>query len=223
MGRILAVIVMALSLAGATAQAATFVAGADETAGWNRTDLNGVRARKQPVLLYVYDSTIKTGNTTGQYFEVTLLGLGQKTPNVKVKEAVKDLYKVKIRADDLGFPEGITSKAIGGAALYVMTCDGTVVGAWWKNNQGTANDFINACKAAVGANPTSVAKLEKTPPEKFERKRPEEKKTEAVPGEPAEKTPEKVGAIPGLGHGEEKSGAPAKPAEKKTEGKLEDE
>ncbi|MCW8130526.1 MAG: hypothetical protein KIS92_09275 [Planctomycetota bacterium] len=222
MGRALAMFVGVGLLACASAHAATFVAGADETAGWNRTDLNGVRARKQPVLLYIYDSTVKTGNNTAQYFEVTLLGLGQKVPNPKVQEAVKDLYKVKVRADDLGFPETLTSKAVGSAALFVLTCDGTVVGGWWKNNQGTAVDFINACKMAVAANPTSVAKLEKTPPEKFERKRPEEKKTDAGPPEPEEKKPEKMGGIPGLG--EEKTGAPPKKEEKKTQpGKLEDE
>ncbi|MBI3828425.1 MAG: hypothetical protein HY291_02855 [Planctomycetes bacterium] len=217
----IAVVGICIAAQGSAWAVASFVAGADETFGWERADINMVRSRKKPTLVYVYDSTLKQVNHTGQYFEVTLLGVGQTTPNAKVREAISGFYKVRIRADEKGWPDEIVNKGKDGAALYVMTGDGTVVGAWWKGNQGSANDFINACKTATAANDTAVARMEKNPPPKFEHRKEPEKTEDKAPVE--EKKPVTT-TIPGLGNdGEKKTDAPKKTEEKKTTGKVEDE
>lgn len=220
----IAIAVVGVSIALQSTAWAAFVAGADETFGWERADINMVRSRKKPTLLYVYDSKVKS-NSTAQNIEVTLLGVGQTTPNAKVRDAISGFYKVRVRADELGWPAEVIAKGKDGAALYVMTCDGTPVGAWWKGNQATVNGFIDACKAAAAANDAVIARLEKNPPPKFEhRKLPEAPQPKEEVRQEEQKPP--PAKIPGLGNGndeEKKTDAPKKTEAKKTEGKVEDE
>jgi len=214
--------VLMLSACAPVAHAA-FTPGADTTFGWEYADLNALRAKKKPALLYVYDSSVKTGNSMAQFIEQTLFGVGHKSPNPKVREACSDFYKIRVRHDDRGWPAEMVGKGQGGAVMYILTCDGTVVNMISRGNQGSTNDFINNCKTATTMNPAAAAKLEKSPPPKFEHRKIEEPKEKEQKTEPGEKEPEKVGAIPGLGgDGEKKTAAPKKTEENKG-GKLEDE
>ena len=134
--------------------------------------------------------------------------------DAKVKDAVSGFTYAMLRRDGRGWPIDFFNRAHGGAALFVMTCDGTGFGAWGKDSQPTPIQLITAAKQASAANAAAADRMAKKPPPKFEDK-PKETVVANPAGAQAEKPPEKI-TVPGLG------ADPLKPAKKTEEGKPKD-
>jgi len=204
---------------GSSGSGVRFTVGSNTTFSWSRMDLNAARKAGKPILLYIYDSAIKNNNTA-RSFEMNIF------PDKAAKEALQGFTYVMIRPDDRGWPLELLARAKEGAACYILLCDGTVVGTWWKGNVPNAATMAQVAMAAAQGNQAAVDRMAKAPPAKFEQQKPQEVAAVGGPAaQPAEKEPEKVGAIPGLGN-EEKGKDKAADAGKKKEPekiKLEDE
>lgn len=204
-----------------------FVAGSDKTYSWSATtDLNAARKAGKPIVLYVWDNTIKN-NSVARSFELNVF------PDKAVKDALQGFTYVMVRPDHRGWPLELLARGKEGAACYLMTCDGTVVGGWWKGNLPNAADFAKVAMGVAAGNQAAADRMAKKPPEKFEQKQPQEVAQAGGPGQPKEeeKKPEGVGKVPGLpGLGGEEKTAEAKKTtaaggDKKKDkgGKLDDE
>lgn len=207
--------------AGGSGSGTRFTSGSNTTFSWSRVDLNAARKAGKPILLYVYDSAVKNNNTA-RSFEVNIF------PDKAAKEPLQGFTYVMVRPDDRGWPLELLARAKEGAACYVMLCDGTVIGSWWKGNVPNAATLGQVAMGAAQGNQAAADRMAKTPPAKFEQQKPQEVAAAAGPAAPpAEKEPEKVGAIPGLGNEDKKDGKDkAADAGKKKEpdkAKLEDE
>ncbi len=194
----------------------TGVGAVDTTFAWQVLDLNACRAAKKPILLYIYDGAMKGVNNTTKSIEKNVF------LDAKVKEAVSGFTYAMLRRDGKGWPAEFFARADGGAALFVMTCDGSGLGAWGKDAPPTAVQVVTAAKQATAANTAAAERMAKKPPPKFEDK-PKEVAGANPAAAPAEKPPEKI-TVPGLGADAPKQDAPKKPDEiKKKAGKVEDE
>lgn len=206
---------------GSGGGATRFVAGKDTTYSWTRMDLNAVRKAGKPVLLYIYDSAVKN-NSVARTFELNIF------PDKAVKEALQGFSYVMCRTDDRGWPLEMLAKAKEGAACYILLCDGTVVGGWWKNNLPNAAQFAQAAQQAAQGNQAAADRMAKTPPPKFEQAKPAEVAAANQPKDPQEKPADKPAGVPGLpGLGDDNKDKEKKtedPAKKKTDkGKVDDE
>ncbi|MBI3832391.1 MAG: hypothetical protein HY291_22900 [Planctomycetes bacterium] len=205
---------------GSGGGATRFVAGKDTTYSWTRMDINAARKAGKPILLYIYDSTIKN-NTVAKTLELNIF------PDKAVKEALQGFTFVMCRTDDKGWPVEMLDKAKEGAACYILLCDGTVVGGWWKNNLPNAAQFAQAAQQAAQGNQAAADRMAKAPPPKFEQGKPAEVAAANPPKDPQDKPADKAGVpgLPGLGDdGKEKAKKTEDPAKKKTDkGKVDDE
>ncbi|MCW8130742.1 MAG: hypothetical protein KIS92_10360 [Planctomycetota bacterium] len=206
----------AQSLGGSGAK---FVPGSDKTYTWTGVDLNAARKAGKPIVLYVWDSSVKN-NSVARSFEQNVF------PDKAVKDALQAFTYVMVRTDNRGWPVELLARGKDGAACFIMTCDGTPVGGWWKGNLPNAAVFARMAMGAAAGNQAAADRMAKNPPEQFEQKKPQEVAAANAPKEEEVKKPDTVGAIPGLGKGEGDKKDPAggaEPEKKKEAGKLEDE
>lgn len=160
--------------------------GSDKTYTWRSIDLDACKKAGKPVMLYVYDNELKTASGIVDFFETTLF------PNDKVKEAVKDFTYVMIPKTSQAWPAQFTAAAEKGAALYLLTCEGTPMGSWDKNNRPTIDTFVGIAKGLAAANAAIAEKVKK------ELEKQKEKEQAAAQQVAANKNAV-AGAIPGLG------------------------
>lgn len=195
-----------------------FVPGSDKTYVWTGVDLNAARKAGKPIVLYVWDNTVKN-NSVARSFEMNVF------PDKAVKDALEGFTYVMVRPDHRGWPQELLFRAKEGAACFLMTCDGTPTGGWWKGNLPNAAVFARMAQATAAGNQAAADRMAKNPPEQFEQKKPQEVAAANQPkaDEEKEKKPTTVGAIPGLGGKDEGEKKPEAGKKKPDAAKLEDE
>ena len=184
------------------------VLGSDTTDPWKSIDLNSARDLKKPIVLYIYDQEVqlKAINTTAENIESVLF------PDGKVKATLKDFTCVMLTMSGKGWPANFFSQAEKGAAIFLMTCDGTPFGSWNMNNRPSIDNFVTAARQALAANPAMAEKITKVPPPKF-KDAPKAGEKDAAAKDPPERKPDTVPCLGG--NPEEKKGEDQKPKKKK--------
>lgn len=137
----------------------TYSVGTQGGLPWSTIDLKAAREAKKPIILYVYDEKIKKENHTVQFFEAEIFS------DPGVQKTLKELFTcicVPSTAEWLA-PVFIT-RAQGGAAVFLMTFDGSIHRFWNVGNRPQVNEFAEIAKNVAISNPKVVERFEKEKP-----------------------------------------------------------
>ena len=175
------------------------VPGTSKVILWQRKSPAEARKEERPVVLLVADGDVKFDNPAAWYYDTLLL------EDPLVMKALVDFTFIRVATmDAAGWPANITAKIKkGGAALLLLTCDGTVQQAYEGVQPGLTPQAV-ATAAAQVAQKNEAMKGKLPPP----------------PPEPQAKADDRKGKLPGLPppkkkEGEEEDEPDQKPGEKK--------
>ena len=176
--------------------------GSSKAFSWSAKGINDCRDAKLPILLYIYDDKIEgKRNNTALHYENNVFG------HKDAKDALSGYTYVMLRmTHNQGWPAGLFRSAYGGAATYIMTCDGTPCGQWTGENRPNLKRFLTVAKQVKQVNPQALQRMTKNPPKRFvDPVRPQDPQQVAVNDDPQEQGEPKKQAdtIPGLGGGDE--------------------
>lgn len=202
-----------LSAGSASAGAAKKVnAGASTAFSWSTMGINAARKAEKPILLYVWDNA-KKNNNEASGIETYVF------EDKDVKSTFGSFSAIKLTPSSKGWPPQLLAAARNGAAIYVMTADGSIVAQFLT--KPAPKTFVAAGQRAAASNAAVVEAMKKNPPPEY--KDPEVAQPAGPAGgpqqaEPEEKKTQKLATIPGLGGGDksektdkeagEKSGPP---------------
>ncbi len=187
-----------------SAQTRTTKPGQNKNFSWGRKDINICRKEGKPILLYIYDNKMgKKTNGTALSHENNLF------PDKDVKAALSGYNYVMLSSSFArGWPKQLIAGAHGGAALYLMTCDGSAYGTWRGTQRPPKKQFALLAKQVKQANPAAKERMAKNPPKKYEDPPDPVARGGGEPQieEPQEKKRKTAGMIPGLGEKEGEEG-----------------
>jgi len=173
-------------------------------------NMSSARWARRPVALLITDGMAKPDQPAMKYYNDTFF------TDAGVRQALASFTNIKIDSKSALWPKDLAATAKGGASLYLLTCDGTVVSSF-PNGKGFApvKGFDTFAQQALKANEAVAALIQK----EEEKRRAAEK---AADGEKDKPDPNKPPLVPGLAGG--KDGEKTKEEPKKTkDGGLADE
>lgn len=182
-----------LSAGSASAGAAKKVnAGTSTAFSWSTMGINAARKAEKPILLYVWDSS-KKSNAEASGIETYVF------EDKDVKSTFGSFSAIRLTTSSKGWPPQLLAAARNGAAIYVMTADGSIVAQY--TSKPTTKAFVVAGQRAAAANAAAVEAMKKNPPPEY--KDPEVAQPAGPAGgppeaEPEEKKSQKLNTIPGL-------------------------
>ena len=127
-----------------------FKPGANGNYAWSNQEPKACVEAKKPVVVYIYDDAMKTHNHTAWFFEKQVF------PDLKVQRALKDYTFVMAPRSAAAWSNYFLTKAEEGAAVFLLTYDGTVHACWMKGMRPMPEEFAAQATIVSKSNPYAL-------------------------------------------------------------------
>ncbi|MBI3831543.1 MAG: hypothetical protein HY291_18630 [Planctomycetes bacterium] len=125
---------------------------------WGSSDLKAAHELKKPIILYVYDDKVKKENHLVTFFESEIFSEGE------VQKLLQGYTCIMVSSSTEWLPGFCLAKAQGGAAVFLMTYDGTIQQFWMKGQRPQLNEFVDMLKSVLASNPKVLERFQKDAP-----------------------------------------------------------